>query len=408
MSPTRTIRPDNAAEEKTDVAADAPKKRRGVAGILQIAAITTAVVLAIGFSRAESETPAAAAPSASPSPAAASPAAEPTLVRVMRPQSTESRVEVVTTGTVEVRSYVNLTPQIGGPVIAVSDALKAGGSFQAGEPLFTIDPRDYQLALEQALADVAAAQSRLRLRQAEADAAMENYALLHRDAPVPDLVAKVPQIEQSRADLAAARARAARAELDLSRTTFSLPFDGRITRSDIAVGQVLTKGQPAGQAFAIDAIEVAVPIDQTDLGRLLPVEGRPAEVHVNGRDYTAMLDRAAAELDPRTRFARVYLTLPEAADLAPGTFVDVTLYGERIGNTFALPEASQQGAESVWVVANGALRQIRPSVIGRNDQGLIVDAFDFGEGIVVGTVPGAREGLAVTPVTPGATVIGGH
>jgi RND family efflux transporter MFP subunit len=396
--------PPEGSSDQPEVAENPPRKR-GFMGILQIIAIVGTIALAIVFSREEAPAGTATAAPQFKTPAMASTSAP--LVRVFAPETTVSQIEVAATGSIEVRSYVSLTPQIGGPVVDVSDALRPSGQFTAGERLFTIDPRDYQLALDQALADVAAAESRLKLRQAEADAAVENYALLHGDKPVPDLVAKAPQIAQSKADLAGARARASKAELELSRTTFSLPFDGRITTTDIAVGQMLNKGQAFGQVFALDAMEVVVPIAQEDLARLTPVGGRLAEVRVGDRTYSAVVDRASAELDQRTRFARIYLILEGAADLRPGTFVDVTVLGDRIADTFNIPESSEQAAEALWVVNDGTLQRFEPMILGRGDLGLIVEAFDYGDGIVLGAVPGAREGLTVATISPGAATIGG-
>ena len=50
---------------------------------------------------------------------------------------------------------------------------------------------------------------------------------------------------------------------------------------------------------------------------------------------------------------------------------------------------------SVWIVEGGALKAAHPRILGYADGGLVVEAFDTGEGVVVGTVTGAREGLAV-------------
>ncbi len=54
-----------------------------------------------------------------------------------------------------------------------------------------------------------------------------------------------------------------------------------------------------------------------------------------------------------------------------------------------------QDRGSVWVVEGGALKAVMPRTLGHADGGVVVEAFDAGEGIVVGSLPGAREGLAV-------------
>lgn len=391
-SPAEHVRLESeadAAPEPTPAPAPDERRRRPFMGILQILAVIAAVVMAIVYSR---ETPTAAAPTLAAAPATGT---EVPLVRVIVPERRPSQVTVRATGAVEVRSTVALAPQVSGQVIEVADSLRAGGSFSAGDVLFTIDPRDYELAVAQAEADLAAAESRLRLRQAEGDAARENYALLHGDAPVPELVAKVPQIEQSRADIASAEARLARAELDLARTAFSLPFDGRVTETSIFAGQILNAGQSFGSAFPLAAIEVAVPISQDDLASLVPVAGRSAEVRVAEGSFPAVIDRRSATLDERSRFARLFLTLENGVELPPGTFVDVTLSGAELTGTFVLPEASERAGASFWRVVDGRLSAYTPRVYARTPEGLIVEAFDVGEGIVLGSVPGAEEGLAV-------------
>lgn len=55
-----------------------------------------------------------------------------------------------------------------------------------------------------------------------------------------------------------------------------------------------------------------------------------------------------------------------------------------------------QERDSVWVVRDGTLNALAPKSLGRTDAGWMVQAFDAGEGVVVGTLPGAREGLMVT------------
>ena len=381
-----------------------PPRRRGLTGIVQIIAVIVAVGLAVAYSRDDSAV--TVAPPSEFTPNAQSESAVP-LARVMLPERQQTQISLDATGTVEVRNTVSLSPQIGGQVIAVAESLRVGGSFGAGEVLFSIDPRDYELALAQAEASLAGAEARLKLRQAESDAARENYALLHGDDPVPDLVAKVPQIEQSKADVASAAARVARAALDLSRTQFSLPFSGHIAASSISPGQLLTAGQAYGEVFADDAIEVAVPVAGDDLAAIDPVIGRSAEVRSGGQTYSAIVERRSAVLDERTRFARIYLSLTGSADLPPGTFVDVTLKGAELAETFVLPEAAQQPQGNLWVVSNGSLTAVEPTVLGRLRDGLVVAPFDYGEGVVLGSIPGADVGSRVTTERGGSTSIPG-
>ena len=400
---------DEAPSGEAVLGREAPR-RRALTGSLQILVVVVLILAALIFARGPDS-------SEQPDFTMMTDTTTKPLVSVVRPEPRSTTLSVSVTGTITVRNRVALTPQITGRVASVSPLLRPGGAFAAGEQLLRIEARDFQLALRQAQADIANAVSTLKLRVAEGDAARQNYAILNPGERVPPLVAKVPQIEQARAQLAAARARADIAALDLSRTRFSLPFAGRITSNTAEVGQLLSRGQPFAEAFALDSVEVVAPIAPDDLARIAPAEGRVALVHVDAASLpagsrnaslTARVERVSAELDERTRFARIYLNFDEptgragrerskplSASLPPGTFVDLDINGPLLPGTFELPDAADQLNGQVWVVTDGRLEGRTPVMHGRRQGSFVVDAFEYGTGIVIGAVPAAREGLEV-------------
>ena len=212
---------------------------------------------------------------------------------------------------------------------------------------------------------------------------------------MPPLVALQPQISQARALLAGATAKADIAKLDLARTSISLPFDGKITQSTAEIGQLLSSGKTFGRAFALSAIELVVPLAATDIAALSPIEGRIARLSILGKTLQRKVERVSAELDARSRFARAFIPVNLSADIQPGVFVDVQLDGPKIANTFVLPESASQANDSVWLVREGLLEKYQPVVRGRSEAGLIVDGFDYGDGIVLGAIPGAEENQQV-------------
>ncbi len=370
-------------------------KPRPILGWIQIVLVLGAVLIMLVITRGGGDTP--GRPTGPPGSfgAGAPDARVLPIVQTVEPELRASQVTLDATGTVNVRSYVELSTQVTGRVVSVSPALRPGGSFGDGEVLLTIERRDFELALDQAKADVAAAQSQVLLAQAEGDAARKNYALLHPGKPVPPLVAKLPQIAQGRAQLQAAQARQDIAALDLSRTEFALPFAGRVTETSAEIGQMVSSGQSFGQAFSVESLEVTVPISQIDLSRIEPVKGRSVVVSSDDRTFMALVERVSAELDGRTRFAKLFLSLASETTITPGAFVDVVVQGPTIEKTFVLPEAAEQGGGYIWWVKEGALVQHNPKILARTGSDLIIEAFDAGQGIVVGPVPGAFEGLKV-------------
>ena len=326
------------------------------------------------------------------------------LVRAMTPTRQASVIRIQSTGTVAVRNHVALMPDVGGRVVTVSPALRAGGAFKAGEALLVIDQRDYRLNRDHALANVAGAEAGVELAQAQSEAARANFALVNGGREAPPLVAKEPQIAQAQAQLAAARTQSAIAELALARTTFALPFAGRVAASSAEAGQMLTPGQAFGRVYALDAVEVVAPIPPDDLERIVPATGRRATARSGARAWSAVVERVAAQLDERTRFATLYLAFANDEEPpAPGTFLDIEIEGPTLPNTFALPEAAEQTGGVVWVLEHGALAPVTPRTLARTDDGWIVAAFDAKDGVVVGAVPSGRAGLRVRASNASAT-----
>ena len=277
----------------------------------------------------------------------------------------------------------------------VSPSMRSGGVFGSGEELLRIDRRDFDLNVQQTGADFSSAQATLELREAERDVAIDNYHLLNPGADVPTLVAKEPQIRQAKAQLASARARMDSALLALNRSQFTLPFDGRVTESTVEVGQYLTPGQAFGRAFAENAVEISVPVTVDEQGLLGNIKERTGQVFANGSTYPVRIDRVAAELDQQTRFSRIYLQFVEDRIIPPGTFVEVEIEGMPLSDTYRLSESVRQMNDTLWLVRNGQLALFKPELLASTPDGLIVRAFDYGEGIILGTIPGAREGLEV-------------
>lgn len=371
---------------------DRTKPRRRWFGSVQIAIVAALVLFALLYARSPDRDSANGPPSF----AAGRVETPPPLVRVIQPAAERAALRIAATGSVGVRNHVALALLVGGRVVSVSPSLRAGGAFRAGERLLMIEPRDFELAYDQATAEVATAAASLMLQEAEGDAAEANYTLLNPGQEVPPLIAKTPQIARAEAQLAAAQARLDVAALELERTSFSLPFDGRITASSAEVGDVLSRSQSFGQAFALDAVEIATPLPLADVKRLQPIGGRRALVRAEERTLTARVERMSAELDARSRFATLYLTfVDEAEPPLPGTFVNLEIEGPELADAYVLPEAAEQVGGTVWLVAGDRLQSFAPRVFGRTAEGWVVAAFNALDGVVLGAVPGARVGLRV-------------
>ena len=146
-------------------------------------------------------------------------------VRSVSPRSL--RVNVHTQGTVHPRMQSDVSAEVSGRIIEVSDAFVRGGFFEEGDLLLKIDSRDYQLALAQSRLEVQSAMRRLEEERADARVARAEWDELGQGEPSP-LTLRIPQLEEVEAALAAAQAALERAERDLERTSVFAPYSGRM------------------------------------------------------------------------------------------------------------------------------------------------------------------------------------
>ena len=368
-------------------------------GYAQLGAIVFLIAVALFFARAPGRVERGAA--SGPATESVRPA-----VRVVHPSPTEQALTVELTGTVNLEERVRVASEVVGRIAWVSPDFSNGGSIRANEPFIRIDPAEFELQVEAAEMAVREADAQVWVERAGAEEDIRTFERENPGVEPSEAIRRLPSIAEAEARLMRAQADLKLAELRLERTNISLPYDGRVTASDVEVGELVGPAdrvdRPAsrlGIVYRTEALQVAVPIEPRDLEYLDPVIGRSARVAGEMATWEARVARVSSVVAPRTRLASVFLKFAEDAHPdslpAPGTFVEVAIAGPVYEDVYVLPESVLQERDSVWVVRDGLLSAFAPNTVGRTPAGWVVQAFDAGEGLVVGVLPGAREGLAV-------------
>ena len=345
------------------------------------------------------------------------------LVRTATATVTDVRIDVSTQGTVEPHRSVELSPQVGGRVVMVADALRAGMFVDAGELLLRIDPTDYELAIAQQEAAVARAELRLAQERAEADASLRAWRELEGDKPADPLVRREPQIADAEKSLAAAQALLERARLDLRRTELHAPFDARVRTSKVEVGALLQPGQQVAEIHDLAEVEVRLPIPSTEAAFLdLPMyrdadPDRPTRVVLSGEfagrrhQWLGRVERTEGELDRRTRQLTVVAAVanPYARDagsdrppLTVGMFVGATVEGRTFAGVTVVPRAAVTPAGEVWIVdAEHRLRARKVDVLRlETDRALLTGGVAAGEVVITSQLDTPHEGMPVRVAEP--------
>ena len=337
-------------------------------------------------------------------------------------------------GTVRPRWEIDIAPEVGGKIVAVSANLQSGGHVSAGEVLVLIDPADYENRVQQAEADVATQRVLLLQAEEEAQIAQTEYEQFRAResrrgngaAPPSPLVLREPQLQAARAALARAEAQLRDAELVLSRTEVTSPFDGRVRNEVADVGRIVAPGQSLGQIYASDAVEVVVSLSDDDaflIPNLWSLQAGdddrsiPATVTI---EYGARrffwegyVDRAEAALDEQSRTIDVVVRVPDpfgqgqavegdsetgaVPPLLVGQFAQVAIDGLELAEYFILPRRALRPGDEVWVIAaDGRAQIVAVDVLQETDEQLyVIGDFTDGQFVIVAGITVATNGMEV-------------
>lgn len=329
------------------------------------------------------------------------------------------QITVEAQGEVRPRREIVVAPQISGRIAYVSPDFIDGGFIKQGQLLVRVEAADYELAVVRARSGVASAEQALTREIAEAELARQDIEDLGI-TDVSPLARREPQLAQAQAALDAAKAQLKDAELALGRTAVYAPFSGRVWERNVDIGQVVATGQSLGRIFANDVVEVSLPLDDEEMGRLgLPLafaasDQKPGpkvvfSATVGGieRHWTGEVVRTAAAVNTQTRQINVIAELQDpygrgadnGAPMAPGLFVSAVIEGNTIPDVLIAPRASLRGDDRIFIgnPETGTLSIRTVDLIYSDPHGAYVrSGINPGEFAVTSPIQAAFDGMNIT------------
>lgn len=348
-------------------------------------------------------------------------------------------IPVYGSGTVRPSAEIGIAPQVGGKIDWVDPGFQSGGRVTAGQTIIRVEAVDYQYRVREAEANLATRRVALLEEEEKAEIARAQYELYSAGQGDADatsaanpLTLREPQLNAARAAVSRDEARLAEANLALSRTRVTAPFDGFVREESVDVGQIVAAGQTVGWLFASDAVEVVVPLSDSDAAlipglwdlragdRVRRVAARVVAQYGDGSyAWEGYVDRSELSLDKQTRTIDVIVRIPEpftagvrtdGADgvgdhppLLVGKFVEVEINGHELDEYYRVPRAALQSGNEVWIVSEGGVVSIVPvQVLQRtNDEVYVTGTLASGQAVITGGIRFATAGMRVlTGVDP--------
>ncbi len=348
-------------------------------------------------------------------------------------KSTSYPVLVKSQGTVRPRTQSTIVPEVSAKIIEVNPSFRPGGFFEKDEILLKLDPVDYETAVVVAKANVAQAEALLIEEKAKSEQALENWKALGRTGAPGALVLRQPQVAKTQADAEAAKAQVLKAERDLERTIIRAPYAGQVLEQLVDIGQYVTPGTQLAKVFAVDYVEVRLPLPEQEMRFLAlpesyqgvadPTDSSLPKVHLNasigGRPavWEGRIVRVESAMDMTTRqvvaVAQVTAPYKRRPDGAPplkiGQFAEAEIAGEVLQNVFVIPrKAVRAGNEIILITPKSTLKRIAVDPLISNAKGIVV-AIDSakspkeGDVLCLTPIPFPADGARVLPTIDGQT-----
>ena len=340
--------------------------------------------------------------------------------------------------------------QVSGRVTYIHPKLRDGEILPESTELVHIDPKDYELALAQAQAELAELSAQEKNARASLNIEKRNQELAKKElGRIQKLVAKGTS-SQSKADeteramltysasvqnlqntlalvpsqSSVLEAKVALAERNLGHTIIRAPYDMRVANLKVEADQYVPIGQSLFEGDAVDRVEIKAQVAMSSLRRLFIGRQMQIDIHRLSEDFAELIAldpvvrldmgnhvaewqaefvRFSDTVDPETRTMGVVVAVDDPfkkvipgykPPLSKGMFVNVVMSGKKSMKRVLVPRSAVR-ANTVYVADedNRLRRRSVKILFSQGDISVVEEGLDPGERVVVTDLVPAVDGM---------------
>lgn len=334
----------------------------------------------------------------------------PTPVRVAAATREDFPVYYKALGTVTATNTINVRSRVAGELVKVT--FEEGQKVKAGDLLAQIDPRSYQIALQQAQGTLL--QNQAQLKNARLD--LKRYQGLFAEDSIAKQTLDTQQalVDQYEGTLKTDEAAVNDARLNLDFTSIRAPMAGRVGLRQLDVGNlvaandttalvVITQIQPITVSFTLPETQLSLVLARYRSGAQLPVEAWDrGDRQLQARGVLASLDNQIDTTTGTLKFKARFENRDDA--LFPNQFVSVRLLADTLRQVIVAPSAAVQFGTNgtyVYVMEGDNKVRIRNLRVGASDgtRTVIEEGLAVGDRVVLEGTDRLRDGSEVEVVT---------
>lgn len=317
-------------------------------------------------------------------------------VQVQKLTRSDLAITIDSYGTIQPRTQSKLLPQVSGQIINISAKFRAGGFFEQGDVLVQLDQRDLLAEVKISQASLFSAKQNLSEEQARVEQAKQDWQRLGNSEQAPELVLRKPQLLAAQAAVFSAQASLAKAELALERSDIVAPYTGRILSKSVDVGQVVSVGTELAEIYAVDYVEIRLPLKNKDLPYMvLPESSRFADenaqeqpavtIHsdlVTRQSWRGKVVRTEGAFDQASQQLFVVAQIDDpygkndtdSLPLKIGQYVSAKIVGKVIKDALTVPNRAIYQGSYVYIVEDNILKRKNITISWQNDEVAMIES----------------------------------
>lgn len=291
-------------------------------------------------------------------------------------------------------------PRVSG--IIVERLFHQGSEVKAGDPLYRIDPRPFDVDVQSS--EAALARAKAVFDQAASHAHRVGTLYKEKAAPEAKNEEAIATLRQAEADVAARKADVARARLNLDYATIRAPIAGIVGAALVSEGALVVQNDSTSLATIQQLDPVYADFTQSitemhqlrrsfDAGELVALDAVKVRLELDGGEPYPLQGKllfSEAKVDAHTGKVTMRAEFPNPKrELLPGMYVRVQIEQGIDSDAIAVPQQAIQrnsgGGSEVFVVKEDGKATIQPVKTGSLQDGMwfVVDGLKSGDKVVV-------------------------